>query len=147
MNDNQKKYLSNPSETIDESEIRLIDNLRNKYISIKNGIKFFENLIPKMKKFFMDIKQEDKKFNIKIFTLMLHITDIIQRIKHSERESTIILNFFEKEIDRNEESLEYNSLDNIIKTQKNSVFPKTFGIRKKYLNKSIKKKIKIKIIK
>ena len=142
LNDNQKKYLSNPNEIIDESEIKQIENLINKYNNIKNGINFFENLIPKMKKFFMDIKQEENNFNIKIFTFMLYITEIIQRIENSERESTIILNFFDKEINPNEELLEYNSLDNIIKTQKNSKFPKTFGIRKKYLDDSIKNKDK-----
>ena len=142
MNDNQKKYLSNPNEAIDENEIKLIEKLKNKYNNIKDGINFFENLIPKMKNFFMKIKQEEDNFNIKIFTFMLYITDIIQRIINSERESTIISNFFEKEINPEEELLEYNSLDNIIKTQKNSKFPKTFGIRKKYLNESIKKKDK-----
>ena len=146
LNDNQKKYLSNKKKNnIEENEEKSIKILQNKYNIVKKGIKFFENLIPKMEKFFMNIKLEENDFNIKIFTLILYITDIIHKILGSGKNSSILLNFFEKEIEPMKELAEFNSSDNIIKVEKNCLFPKNCGIKRKYLNQTNKNKNKNKL--
>ena len=142
MNDNQKKYLLNPKKKITNKDKENVEILKNKYNFIKDGIKFFKELIPKMENFFKNINLEENNFNIKIFTFILYITDIIHRIPLSGIESIIILNFFEKEIDTTKELFEYNSLENIIKVKEHIRFPNNFGIKKKYLNDKLQKKDK-----
>ena len=44
----------------------------------------------------MDINLEGNNFNIKIFTFILYITDIIQRIQYNGIQPKTILNIFEK---------------------------------------------------
>ena len=134
LNENQKQYLLNQNNKINKDDKKNFVFLKNKYEIIKKGIKFFVDLIPKMKNFFCDIKLEDNNFNLKIFTFMLYITDVIQRIPPLGIEPMNIINFFQKEIDPIKELLENNSLDNIIKPDKNFKFPNNYGIRKKYNN-------------
>jgi hypothetical protein len=144
MNDNQKKYLLNPKNKITNNDRENMEILKNKYNNIKNGINFFEKLIPKMDKFFNDINLEENDFNKKIFTFILYITDIIYKIPFSGIESKIIFNFFQKEVEPKKELLEYTSLENIIKEEESTRFPNNFGIKKKYLNDTIRKNDKYK---
>ena len=62
----------------------------------------------------MDINLEENSFNIKIFTFILYITDIIHRISYSGIESKIIFNFFKKEINPVNELLQHNSLNIVL---------------------------------
>ena len=91
-----------------------------------------------MKKFFMSINLEENSFNIKIFTFILYIRDIIQRIITNGIQSKTILNFFKKEINPVKELLQYNSLNNLIDLDSESIIPDNFGIKKKYDNNAIK---------
>jgi hypothetical protein len=54
--------------------------LEMKYKNIKEGIEFFSNIIPQMEKFFKNINLDESSFNIKIFTFILYITNIIKRV-------------------------------------------------------------------
>ena len=95
-----------------------------------------------MEDFFNNINLEEKNFNIKIFTLMLYITDIFQGIDNSSPEPNFIKNFFYKEIDTTKDLLNNDSLDNIIKIDEDESFPKNYGIKKKYNNEKIREKDK-----
>ena len=92
-----------------------------------------------MEKFFMSINLEENNFNIKIFTFILYITDIVNRITNSGSQSNIILNFFEKEINPVDELIQHNSSDNLLVINSKSKLPKDFGIKKNNDNKEIKK--------
>ena len=74
--------------------------------------------------------------------MILYITDIFQRIGKSGDKPDFIINFFLKEIDPTKDLLNNNSLDNIIKIDEYSAFPKSFGIKKKYNNKEIEEQDK-----
>ena len=137
LNEKQKKYISNNKLKINGKDKTKINALQNKYNVAKKGITLFKNIIPKMKDFFNDIKLEESNLNIKILTFLLYATDIIQRIPPSGIKPTIIKNFFEKEIDPTKEIEQNNSLINLIKVEKNFVFPDNYGIRKKYDNNKI----------
>ena len=141
-NDNQKKYLLDEKYKISEEDLKELNILKDKYKSIKNGIKFFKDIIPHMKDFFENINLEENNINIKIFTLMLYITDIYKRINNSMVKTDFVKNFFLKEIDATKDLLNNNSLDNILEKKKFKNFPKNYGIKKKYNNKDIKKQDK-----
>ena len=142
LNDEQKKYLLDKTYKISNEDEERLNLLKNKYNNIKDGIKFLKDIIPNMKNFFININLEENNFNIKIFTLMLYITDIFQRIEDSWDKKDFILNLFLKEIDPTKDLLNNNSLDNIIKIDEYSAFPKSFGIKKKYNNKEIEEQDK-----
>ena len=137
LNDKQKKYLLDEKNKISDDDKNKIKLEKDKYDNIKKGIKFFKDIIPNMTKFFQNINIEENNFNIKIFTFMLYITDIYQRIEKSRDETIFTKNFFLKEIEPTIELLENKSLVNIINLKKYDPFPKNFGIKKKYENKEI----------
>ena len=122
---------------INEQDIIKINALQRKYDNVKKGIKLFKNIIPRMKNFFNEINLEEYNLNIKIFTFLLYVTDVIQRIKPSGIEPIIIENFFEKEIIPTKEIEENNSLINLIKLDNYFKFPDKYGIQKKYDNNEI----------
>ena len=95
-----------------------------------------------MKKIFFSIELEENDLNIKIFTFMLYIIDIIRRITLKSNKSFKILHFFEKEIRPKKELYKINSVKNNIKIDPR-IFPSNSGIKKKYNNKEIKKDDKL----
>ena len=142
LNDNQKNYLLNPKKKISKDELERLTTLKDKYISIKNEINLFEEIIPKMKKFFLGIKMEENDLNIKIFTFMLYLIDIAERIWPTSNNFLKILNFFEKEINPTKEFSKINSLNSNIDNRISSI---NSGIKKKYNNKEIKKNDKFRV--
>ena len=142
MDEKQKYYISKKTKKINKAYKEKMKILKNKYDIIKEGIEFYEHLIPKMENFFQEIKLEENSFNIKIFTFILYITDIIQRIDQSGMQKKVISNFFAKEIEPMKELNRYNSLDNLIElNEEENIFPKNFGIKKKNNNQIYDKNI------
>ena len=111
--------------------------LEMKYKNIKEGIEFFSNIIPQMEKFFKNINLDESSFNIKIFTFILYITNIVKRVSTNMTQLNKIIYFFLKEVNQTEELFEYNSIDNIIQLEKVYKFPSGYVIKKKYNNKEI----------
>ena len=138
LTNKQKIYLLNPEQNISKTEQEKITSLQNKYDNIKIGIKFFGKLIPRMENYFMGINLEDNDFNIKIFTFILYLTDVIRRIRLSGNNRTFILKFFEKEIEPTKELKENDSLENILSSEENFSIPIGYGIKKVYNNNIIK---------
>lgn len=134
LTNKQKIYLLNPEQNISKTEQEKITSLQNKYDNIKIGIKFFGKLIPRMENYFMGINLEDNDFNIKIFTFILYLTDVIRRIRLSGNSRTFILKFFEKEIEPTKELKENDSLENILSSEENFSIPIGYGIKKVYNN-------------
>ena len=137
LNDVQKQYILNNKFKISERDKSNLIALQNKYDIVKRGIKFFGNIIKKLKYFFNGINLEEKILNIKLLTFLLYVTDIIQRIESSGQEPLIINNYFLKEIEPKKEIEENNSLINLIDSKKSLLFPGNYGIKKKYDNNKI----------
>ena len=142
LNEKQKKFIANFKYKISEKDKLKINALENKYNIAKKGIELFKDILPRMERFFNEIKLEENNFNIKIFTFLLYVTDIIQRISPSGIEPAIIENFFEKEIAPTKDIEENNSLNNLIKLESKFKFPENYGIKKMYDNNLIDKKDK-----
>ena len=141
LNDSQKAYLSKTTDIICDDDRNKLNKFKMKYNNIKNGIKFFSKLIPKMKDFFMNINVEEDNFNIKIFLFIFYINYIIQRVRPGKQAESII-QFFIKEIDPTIELDKIKSSKNIMNEKKRFIFPRILE-SKKYLKKV--KIIKIKI--
>ena len=113
------------------------ENLEMKYKNIKEGIKLFSNIIPQMENFFININVDESSFNIKIFTFIFYITNIVKKVSTNIENLNKITYFFLKEINQTEELIKYNSIDNIIQLEKIDNFPNDYVIKKKYINKEI----------
>ena len=137
LNEKQKKYISDNKVKISGKDKSKINALQKKYKVAKKGINLFKNIIPQMENFFNEINLEESQLNIKIFTFLLYVTDIIQRIPPSGIKPIILKNFFEKEIDKTKEIEQNNSLINLIVKDKDFEFPDNYGIRKKNDNNKI----------
>ena len=135
LNEIQKNYLLNLNQEISNDEIIKLECLKYRYRNLIKGIKFFKRIIPEMKHYFTDINLEEENLNIKAFTFMLYLTDIVHRITNANQ-SEMISKFFEKEIDPQKELFNINSLINNIKIEENH---NNYGIKKKYDNDQIKK--------
>ena len=140
LNDEQKKYLLNKKNKISEENKNKLDILKDKYDNTKIGIQYLKDIIPIMKNFFKNINLEENKFNIKIFIFMLYITDIFVRIDKTGDQPEFIKYLFLKEIDPKKELAENKSLTNIINIKEYGVFPKNYGIKKKYNDEEIDEK-------
>ena len=68
--------------------------LEMKYKNIKEGIEFFSNIIPQMENFFKNINLDESSFNIKIFTFILYITNIVKRVSTNIEDLNKITYFF-----------------------------------------------------
>lgn len=71
----------------------------NEYISLKENIQKFSDVIKKMQNFFENINLDDLNFNIKAYFFLLNLTKIIDLVDEQTNKKSLIINLFKKEFD------------------------------------------------
>lgn len=77
----------------------------NEYISLKDSIQKFSEVIKKMQNFFESINLDELNFNIKAYFFILNLTKIIDLVDEQTGKKTFIINLFQKEFDPSFENI------------------------------------------